>query len=267
MNMMLKTALLSAFLLGAALADERSEEGRRYLIRGIAAIEMAKSEKELAGAAEQFAKATQIAPELSAAWYNLGSVQAKLGRYKEAMDSYQHYLNLNPKAEDAPKIRDEIIKLEYRMEQAAKVSALAGTWVDNYGRHFKLDISGSRITLTSRRNPDDNDVISTYSLVGKVPVHNAINETFQLEMSGQELSGKWSKDGYQADKCTIPPLASNAAGEVSLEENKIVLRHIDTKYSAATQINIFDDFCIGVKVTEQKEVERVFKKYVEQPAP
>ncbi|MDX9966674.1 MAG: tetratricopeptide repeat protein [Sulfuricurvum sp.] len=267
MNMMLKTALLSAFLLGAALADERSEEGRRYLIRGIAAIEMAKSEKELAGAAEQFAKATQIAPELSAAWYNLGSVQAKLGRYKEAMDSYQHYLNLNPKAEDAPKIRDEIIKLEYRMEQAAKVSALAGTWVDNYGRYFKLDISGSRITLTSRRNPDDNDVISTYSLVGKVPVHNAINETFQLEMSGQELSGKWSKDGYQADKCTIPPLASNAAGEVSLEENKIVLRHIDTKYSAATQINIFDDFCIGVKVTEQKEVERVFKKYVEQPAP
>lgn len=265
--MMLKTALLSAFLLGAALADERSEEGRRYLIRGIAAIEMAKSEKELAGAAEQFAKATQIAPELSAAWYNLGSVQAKLGRYKEAMDSYQHYLNLNPKAEDAPKIRDEIIKLEYRMEQAAKVSALAGTWVDNYGRYFKLDISGSRITLTSRRNPDDNDVISTYSLVGKVPVHNAINETFQLEMSGQELSGKWSKDGYQADKCTIPPLASNAAGEVSLEENKIVLRHIDTKYSAATQINIFDDFCIGVKVTEQKEVERVFKKYVEQPAP
>lgn len=267
MNMMLKTALLSAFLLGASLADERSEEGRRYLIRGIAAIEMAKSEKELAGAAEQFAKATQIAPELSAAWYNLGSVQAKLGRYKEAMDSYQHYLNLNPKAEDAPKIRDEIIKLEYRMEQAAKVSALAGTWVDNYGRYFKLDISGSRITLTSRRNPDDNDVISTYSLVGKVPVHNAINETFQLEMSGQELSGKWSKDGYQADKCTIPPLASNAAGEVSLEENKIVLRHIDTKYSAATQINIFDDFCIGVKVTEQKEVERVFKKYVEQPAP
>lgn len=267
MNIMLKTALLSAFLLGAALADERSEEGRRYLIRGIAAIEMAKSEKELAGAAEQFAKATQIAPELSAAWYNLGSVQAKLGRYKEAMDSYQHYLNLNPKAEDAPKIRDEIIKLEYRMEQAAKVSALAGTWVDNYGRYFKLDISGSRITLTSRRNPDDNDVISTYSLVGKVPVHNAINETFQLEMSGQELSGKWSKDGYQADKCTIPPLASNAAGEVSLEENKIVLRHIDTKYSAATQINIFDDFCIGVKVTEQKEVERVFKKYVEQPAP
>ncbi len=265
--MMLKTALLSAFLLGAALADERSEEGRRYLIRGIAAIEMAKSEKELAGAAEQFAKATQIAPELSAAWYNLGSVQAKLGRYKEAMDSYQHYLNLNPKAEDAPKIRDEIIKLEYRMEQAAKVSALAGTWVDNYGRYFELEMSGSRITLTSRRSPDDNDVISTYTLVGKVPVSQAINETFQLEMSGRELSGKWSKDGYQADKCTIPPLASNAAGEVSLEENKIVLRHIDTKYSAATQINIFDDFCIGVKVTEQKEVERVFKKYVEQPAP
>lgn len=265
--MTLKAAFLSAVLLGAALADDRSEEGRRYLIRGIAAIEMAKSEKELAGAAEQFAKATQIAPDLAAAWYNLGSVQAKLGRYKEAMDSYQHYLNLNPKADDAPKIRDEIIKLEYRMEQAQKVAALAGMWIDNYGRHFKLEISDNRITLISSRTPDDNDVISTYSLVGKVPVHVGIKETFQLEMSGQTLSGKWSKDGYQADKCTIPPLASNAAGEVSLEENKIVLRHIDTKFSAATQINIFDDFCLGVKTTEQKEVERIFQKRIEHPAP
>ncbi len=267
MNTLLKAVCLASLLSTTGIAEDRADEGRRYLIRGIAAIEMAKSEKELAGAAEQFAKATQIAPDLAAAWYNLGSVQAKLGRYKEAMDSYQHYLNLSPKAEDAPKIRDEIIKLEYRMEQATKVAALAGTWVDNYGRYFELEMSGSRITLTSRRSPDDNDVISTYTLVGKVPVSQAINETFQLEMAGQGLSGKWSKDGYQADKCTIPPLASNAEGEVSLEENKIVLRHIDTKYSAATQLNILDDFCLGVKVTEQKEVERVFKKYVKKPAP
>lgn len=265
MNPLLKAVSLAGLLIVTCIADDRTEEGRRYLIRGIAAIEMAKSDKELVGAAEQFAKATQIAPELSAAWYNLGSVQAKLGRYKEAMNSYQHYLELNPKAEDAPKIRDEIIKLEYRMEQAGKVASLAGIWIDNYGRHFKLDMSGNRITLTSHRTPDDNDVISTYSLVGKVPVSNYMNETFQVELSGQELSGKWSKDGYQADKCTIPPLAGNALGDVSLEENKIILRHIDTKYSAATQINIFDDFCINVKVTEQKEVERIFRKYVEQP--
>lgn len=267
MNTLLKAVCLAGLLASTCIADDRTEEGRRYLIRGIAAIEMAKSDKELSGAAEQFAKATQIAPELSAAWYNLGSVQAKLGRYKEAMNSYQRYLALNPKAEDAPKIRDEIIKLEYRMEQSNKVTALAGVWVDNYNRYFKLEMSGNRITLSSRRTPDDNDVISTYSLVGKVPVSNYMNETFQLEISGQNLGGKWSKDGYQADKCTIPPLGGNAEGEVLLEENKIVLRHIDTKYSAATQINVFDDFCINVKVTEQKEVERVFRKYVEQPTP
>lgn len=267
MRTLLKAVCLASLLSTLSIADDRMEEGRRYLIRGIAAIEMAKSDKELSGAAEQFTKATQVAPELSAAWYNLGSVQTKLGRYKEAMHSYQRYLELSPKAEDAPKIRDEIIKLEYRMEQADKVASLAGVWVDNYNRYFKLEMSGNRITLNSQRTPDDNDVISTYSLVGKVPINKYINETFQLEISGRDLGGKWSKDGYQADKCTIPPLGGNAAGEMLPEENKIILRHIDTKYSAATQINVFDDFCINVKVTEQKEVERVFRKYVEQPTP
>ncbi|HLD23568.1 MAG TPA: tetratricopeptide repeat protein [Sulfuricurvum sp.] len=261
MTFLLKALWMISIIGSAAMANDPLEEGRRHMVRGMAAIEMAKSEKELAGAAYEFEQATQIAPELAAAWYNLGSVQSKLGRYKEAMNSYQHYLNLTPKAEDAPKIRDEIIKLEYRMEQATKVASLEGRWIDNNGRVFDVEMKGNRINITAYRSPDDDDVISTYTLVGKVPVSGRINESFQLEMSGQELSGKWSKDGYMADKCTIPPDGGDVSGEVNYEENKIIVRHTRTKYSAATQVNVFDDFCIGVRVLERKEVERIFQRY------
>lgn len=261
MHFLLKTLWAISIIGCAAFADNHLEEGRRHMIRGMAAIEMAKSEKELAGAAYEFEQATKIAPELAAAWYNLGSVQTKLGRYKEAINSYQHYLELSPKADDAPKIRDEIIKLEYRMEQATKVASLEGRWIDNFGRVFNVQMKENKISLSADRRPDDDDVISTYTLVGKVPVSGSINETFNLNMSGQELSGRWSKDGYMADKCTIPPDGGDASGEVSYEENKIIVRHTRTKYSAATQVNVFDDFCIGVKVLERKEVERIFKRY------
>lgn len=263
MNTLLKAVCLAGLLSTISYGDDRLEEGRRYLIRGVAAIEMAKSDKELSGAAEQFSKATQIAPELSSAWYNLGSVQAKLGRYKEAMYSYQRYLELSPKAEDAPKIRDEIIKLEYRMEQAAKVSSLAGTWIGHNGWGYKLEMSGNRLKLISERRPDDDDVISTYTLVGKVPVSAQLIETFDMEMSGLDLSGKWSRNGFQADRCTIPPDGGDVAGEIFFDQNKIVLRYTRAKYSAATQLNVFDDFCINVKVTDRKSIEETFTKRVE----
>lgn len=262
MNTLLKAVCLAGLLASTCIADDRTEEGRRYLIRGIAAIEMAKSDKELSGAAEQFTKATQVAPELSAAWYNLGSVQTKLGRYKEAMHSYQRYLELSPKAEDAPKIRDEIIKLEYRMEQAAKVTSLAGLWTGHNGWTYTLEMSGNHLKLTSDRTPDDDDVISTYTLVGKVPVSQRLTDIFDLEMSGVDLSGKWSRNGFQADKCTIPPDGGGVTGEIFYDQNKIVLRYTRTKYSAATQVNVFDDFCINVKVTDHKSVEETFVKVV-----
>ncbi|ADR34600.1 Tetratricopeptide TPR_1 repeat-containing protein [Sulfuricurvum kujiense DSM 16994] len=260
MKTLFKAVCLASLLLTSLIADDRFEEGRRYFIRGIAAIEMAKSDKELSGAAEQFAKATEIAPELSAAWYNLGSVQSKLGRYKEAMYSYQRYLDLNPKAEDAPKIRDEIIKLEYRMEQAAKVTSLAGTWIGHNGWGYTLEMSGNHLKLTANRSPDDDDVISTYTLVGKVPVSAQLTEIFDLEISGVDLSGKWSRNGFQADKCTIPPDGGDVTGEIFYDQNKIVLRYTRTKYSAATQVSVFDDFCINVKVTDRKSIEDTFVK-------
>ena len=111
-----------------ALAEEGVADARRHMVRGIAAIEMAKSAADLAPAANEFRRATELDPTLSAAWYNLGSVQVKLGQFDEAIQSYKRYLILSPQAEDAQKIQDEIIKLEYRQEKINRVADFSGTW-------------------------------------------------------------------------------------------------------------------------------------------
>ena len=113
--------LMTFIVIGLAtsvFAQNSNDEARKHLVRGMAAIEMAKSEADLAAAASEFRKATVLAPTMAAAWYNLGSVQSKMGQIKDAIASYRRYLSLAPKADDARLVNDEIIKLEYRLERA-----------------------------------------------------------------------------------------------------------------------------------------------------
>jgi tetratricopeptide (TPR) repeat protein len=124
-NLLLFVSLLATL---PALAEEGVADARRHMIRGVAAIEMAKNAAELAPAAEEFRRATELDPTLSAAWYNLGSVQVKLGQFDEAIQSYKRYLTLSPQAEDAQKIQDEIIKLEYKQEKVNTVANFSATW-------------------------------------------------------------------------------------------------------------------------------------------
>lgn len=109
--------------------DERLETARRHLVRGTAAIEVAKSSSDLQAAAQEFRKATELAPEMAAAWFNLGAVESKLKRYAEAIAAYQRYLQLNPKAQDGQKVQDEIVKLEFHKEREEKRQGIAGTWI------------------------------------------------------------------------------------------------------------------------------------------
>ena len=102
------------------------DDARRHVVRGAAAIEMAKNMDDLALAADEFRQATEIAPAMPEAWYNLGAVLAKTGKTDEAIASYRRYLTLSPSAADAQKVSDEIIKLEYRQEQKVKEQASSG---------------------------------------------------------------------------------------------------------------------------------------------
>lgn len=110
-------ALIIIGLPAPVFGQNSADEARKHLVRGMAAIEMAKSNDGLAAAAAEFKKATEIAPNMASAWYNLGSVQSKMEQLKDAIASYRRYLVLAPKADDARLVNDEIIKLEYRMEK------------------------------------------------------------------------------------------------------------------------------------------------------
>jgi tetratricopeptide (TPR) repeat protein len=106
------------------LAGTVSEEARRFMSRGMAAVEMAKTPKDYERAVREFEQAAELAPDWPDVYFNLGSVQAKAGNYGEAVRHYKRYLELAPNASDAAKVRNEIYKLEYRAEQYSRVSEL-----------------------------------------------------------------------------------------------------------------------------------------------
>src|SRR4030043_168747 len=111
------------------LAETVSEEAQRYMARGMAAVEMAKTPKDYERAVREFEQAAKLAPNWPDVYFNLGSVQAKAGNYGEAMRHYKRYLELAPKAPDAANVRAEIYKLEYRAEEKeTELAFLEGDW-------------------------------------------------------------------------------------------------------------------------------------------
>lgn len=112
--------------------QDAEEMARRHILRGVAAIEMAKSDEDLAAAAAEFKKACEIAPNMALAWYNLGTVQKKTGDVKGAIESYRRYVSLAPTADNVQEVKDEIVKLEYKAEQiltVADITAVLGSFL------------------------------------------------------------------------------------------------------------------------------------------
>lgn len=180
-----------------AMAGEGVADARRHMVRGVAAIEIAKSDAELSLAADEFRRATELDPTLSAAWYNLGSVQSKLGQFNAAIRNYKRYLMLAPKAGDAQKVEDEIIKLEFRQEQVAKAKARTGTWVASDGTPYQLTINGNRITLvTDWHRVSDQEAESTYTIVGKLPITNMEQVSYRMEATGNRQPAERHLDAF-----------------------------------------------------------------------
>ncbi|MGA2940208.1 MAG: tetratricopeptide repeat protein [Syntrophobacteraceae bacterium] len=123
---------VSALLLSAVNARAVSEEARRHMDRGQAAIEMAKSPDEYAPAIKEFEQAIRLAPTWPAPYYNLGIAQEKAGKFREAVTNLQQYLRLAPNASDAKTVKSLINKLEYKAESVLTVaditSVLSSFW-------------------------------------------------------------------------------------------------------------------------------------------
>jgi uncharacterized repeat protein (TIGR03803 family) len=96
------------------------EEAERFMVRGRAAIEAAKTPVEFERAALEFQNALREAPWWADAYFNLGTVQEKAGQTALAVESFKRYLLAAPNARDAREVKDQIYRLEYKEELAEK---------------------------------------------------------------------------------------------------------------------------------------------------
>lgn len=224
------------------------EDARRHMVRGMAAVEMAKSSAELLVAEDEFRMATEIAPQMASAWFNLALVQTRLTRYDDAIASYRQYLALEPNAADAANVQDEMIKLEFRQEQQARTTGRVGVWVGHDGAPYHLTMDGGRITLrTDRRRVLDKEVTATYPFVGNIYLNAYANETYVLNTQGNALTGSWERKPMKADICPIPADAGQVTGEINDGEGMLVLHHTRTPYRAAIRMQLLsNDVCAEV---------------------
>ena len=84
--------------------------------RGEAALEQGNADEAL----ESFRAALENEPTIAVAFRGLGMAYAMQGHDAEALQAYDKYLRLTPKAPDAPEIRQSIAELRARANAAAK---------------------------------------------------------------------------------------------------------------------------------------------------
>jgi tetratricopeptide (TPR) repeat protein len=213
------------------LAGTVSEEARRYMARGIAAVEMAKSASDYALAAKEFEQAAKLAPDWPDIYYNLGSVQSKSGDITSAIKSFQRYLDLAPKSPDAAKVREEIFKLEYRRDREKLVAALEGTWTGPNGQTFALKLEGSRLQLTRARLGDD--ILVVKSMGTSTGPMTDVPLVFSGTLVGDKISGQYLQAAGKSGKyCDMPERKGDFEGtvDVAAGQMRIVYNRVTLKY-------------------------------------
>ena len=226
-------ALLAAGSASAA-AQSVPEEARRYMARGIAAVETAKSAGDYVLAALEFEKAARLAPDWPDVYYSLGSVQAKMGDTASAIKSYQRYLELAPRAPDAEKVRQEMYKLEYLQDRQKAAAAISGAWKASNGQTFKLRLDGTRLQLT--RDDQQGDDVITISALGSSHT-GAMTDAPRLVFLGTLIDGKITgvyvqPAGRSSKHCELPErtgpfegTVDSAAGQMRLVYKRVTLEY------------------------------------------
>jgi hypothetical protein len=257
-----------------ALAEEGAADARRHMVRGIAAIEMAKSTADLAPAANEFRRATELDPTLSAAWYNLGSVQVKLGQFDEAIQSYKRYLVLSPQAEDAPKVQDEIIKLEYRQERINRVADFVGNWMVGKSPY---EISVNKLEFTMKGTQQIDSVTGGIKLISdggfllgkmdRIPSGSA-EVIFKGRIDGSSIKGTRTRGAFTEglSDCTIPVDQGEFTATVSEDGKQLTFNFQVGQFQADRDAGPFFgmDSCTGVTKTGELPGTLVFSKAVAQ---
>ncbi len=108
--------------LGMKTAPSVPEEAERRVVRGTAFFQKATDDNGYKKAIAEFEAATNSAPWLALAYYNLGVAQEKARMYSEAQQSLKFYLMAAPDAKNARDVKNKIYALEVDIEdlQASK---------------------------------------------------------------------------------------------------------------------------------------------------
>ena len=96
------------------------DQARRDLLAGMGLEQAAKDPSDYAQAAAELEKAVTVAPWWLAAYYQLGVVYEKAGKYGLAKRTLNLYLSGSPNPPEAKKARDRLYSLELRSEGFAK---------------------------------------------------------------------------------------------------------------------------------------------------
>jgi hypothetical protein len=215
-------------------ATGTEEDARRHFLRGMAALEMAKTKDDLVLAIDEFCMATQISPKMAIAWYNMGKAQEQYGIFKEAMESYRQYLANAPDAPDAQAVRDEMVKLEFRQERIEKSRFREGFWMDDEGSRYYLTVDGNNLTLKALEYVTKDQIIK--GEFGNFPVmlDNSVPVEYQLLIHGNLLSGKWNRAPATVEACQVPADAAAVTGEMIDSEGKMILHHERSRFRTLT---------------------------------
>lgn len=268
---MILPAFLFLVLFKPLCAWGSDEEARTHLVRGMAAIEMAKGNDELAAAAEEFKKAAEIAPAMAAAWYNLGSVQVKLGQLGEAVESYKKYVALAPQADDARKIRDEIIKLEYRLERQNLAEQYAGIWSDPEGQTFQVVLNGSRLQVTRGVQHDYTCILrsmgTSYPNGMNIPPLVFSGTLVGDKFSGQFLQPSGNGALQTSAECVVPEHKGAFEGTVDIAAGRmqIIYTRVKMEYLMEFKSFLSDEFVC--RRTSSQEIPGFVLKLTRAPQP
>lgn len=274
---------------GAIAQADRIDQARRHMVRGSAAVEVAiasKSQSDLKDAAQEFRKATELAPEFALAWFNLGAVEAKLGRYAEAISAYQRYLKLSPKAEDVQKVQDEIVKLEFRQEKADKRQRIAGTWVTfrpvklvsgegeySYFSSYNASLDGDivRLKVSDARWSQRETVVSSASAYdgfrrdypwGWANAVNSVTLEFVGRLEGERIVGERVRSGF-SDKTTTCRVEEHRApfeGRLEDDGKTLVISVKEPRYSLLWDyVSLFDATTICSRVIPEQPEQMEFR--------
>lgn len=149
------------------------EEAKKYINRGIAAAEDAKSKKDYKDAADEFQKAVNLAPWLGAGYRGLAVTQDKAGQYSQALHNLNFFLLTNPPPSDAEAAKTLGDKIEYRMEKAAKETSPAFIAEK---RQAPFEALLKKIDGRGYTSPPDEGYTAVIDVRGKVLVCGFINK-------------------------------------------------------------------------------------------